>query len=156
MNVKIENSFISKITIDNNSGCWNWNRGLFRDGYGAFWNGSKTVRTHRFSYRYFRGKIPEGFCVCHRCDNPKCVNPNHLFLGTALDNERDKIKKNRRNNIGAKGESHGLSKLTEDQVREIRKIVASGKLSQNKTAKLFGVDSGLVNGIVHRKHWKHI
>lgn len=76
-------------------GCWNWEGGLVC-GYGQFApRHGKNVRAHRFSYELYRGEIPTGMCVLHRCDNPRCVNPGHLFLGTNLDNTRDMIEKGR-------------------------------------------------------------
>ena len=82
------------------SGCWNWTRPLLNKRYGAASEGGKSVSSHRLSYRVFIGKIPDGLCVLHSCDNPRCVNPNHLFLGTQEDNILDMRSKGRANPFG--------------------------------------------------------
>jgi len=146
------NSKIIKIP----NGCWLWKAGTFKDGYGCFTYNGKIQRAHRVSYQLFLGSIPEGLLVCHKCDIRKCVNPDHLFLGTVLDNNLDCIRKNRHGKKGAKGEKHGSAKLTEKQVLEIRQRVNENEITQYKAAKLYGVDPALINGIVHRRIWKHI
>jgi hypothetical protein len=83
--------------------CWNWTGGKVNFGYAAFFVNGKPVRGHRFSYELKYGKIPRGFFACHRCDNPSCVNPDHVFLGTQADNIADCISKGR----NAKGQTHG-------------------------------------------------
>lgn len=97
--------------------CWPWLGAFDKDGYGQIWNGytGKMERAHRVSARLHLGD-ETGKVVCHKCDNPQCTNPNHLFFGTHLDNQNDKVAKQRH----AKGESQGNSKLTEDDVAEIR------------------------------------
>jgi hypothetical protein len=88
-------SLLSKVTKQEN-GCWVWTGRVNHKGYGKIsWNG-KESRVHRVVYEHFRGSVPEGLQVCHHCDNPPCCNPEHLFAGTALDNEWDKIAKGRR------------------------------------------------------------
>lgn len=90
--------FKSKIDQTNVEGCWPWTGSKDKDGYGLFHPSSKTntIRAHRYSYQVFNGMIPEGKMVLHKCDNPPCVNPYHLFLGTCLDNHKDMDNKNRR------------------------------------------------------------
>lgn len=91
-------SLLSKTSKQKN-GCWVWNGRVNHKGYGkASWNG-KEARVHRVIYEHFHGAVPEGMQVCHHCDNPPCCNPEHLFVGTALDNEHDKLRKGRHRNM---------------------------------------------------------
>jgi hypothetical protein len=131
--------------------CWLWIGCVFkkRRGYGQFFSG-KHSRAHRFSYELHYGKIPDGLMVLHHCDNPPCVNPRHLFCGTAKENTEDMIKKGRM----SKGEKHPISKLTEKQVVEIRKIGLSGKLTQGEIGKKFGVSNITISDIMRNKKWK--
>lgn len=90
----IEERFWTK--VKKTDGCWEWQRCLIGSmGYGSFWDGERKWVAHRYSYTLHNGPIPEGMCVCHTCDNPKCVNPAHLWIGTKADNNRDKIQKGR-------------------------------------------------------------
>lgn len=143
--------FIKHVATDDN-GCLIWVGSKTTDGYGALFIRRKQYRAHRISFQLFLGSIPEGLKVCHHCDNPICVHPDHLFLGTDADNIHDMYSKGR----GQVGEKHHNAKLTEEDVKEMREKIASEELTQYKAAQIYGVDTGLVNGIVHRKYWKHI
>lgn len=140
--------FLAKINRRGPDECWLWTASFVSGGYGAFsWEG-QTLKAHRLAWMHAYGDIPEGLSVCHKCDNPPCCNPRHLFLGTALDNARDRNSKRRQ----AIGERQGPSKLTEDQVRAIR----ASALSNSKAAKEFGVSQGLISFIRTRKYWRHV
>jgi len=129
------------------------------NGYGRTHLGSKTtgkVYAHRLSWELAHGAIPERMCVCHNCpggDNPRCVNPAHLFLGTVKDNNRDARDKGY--SVSPRGEKNGSAKLTVSQVLEIRALAKKG-IMQTEIAKLFSIDHTQVSAIVLRKKWKHI
>lgn len=91
----LEEIFREKYKINEQTGCWEWTAGKNSDGYGNFNYNKKTIRAHRASYLMHKGEIPKGIMVCHHCDNPPCVNPEHLFLGTAKDNDQDSRTKGR-------------------------------------------------------------
>ena len=120
--------FISKVKVLEN-GCHEWTAGLHRDGYGKFQNDGKTVQTHRVAYKLFVGEIPNKLWVLHSCDNRKCVNPAHLFLGTRKDNIDDMDSKKRRGSN---------SPLTYSNVAEIKQMLAD-RYSQQYIANKFGV-----------------
>lgn len=133
------------------SECWEWQGPKNKYGYGVVHFAGKRERAHRVSYLLHRGKIPNGICVCHRCDNRICVNPEHLFLGTSAKNTADMVKKGRQ----ARGERQGSSVLTEDKVREIRRLHKSG-LGSREIANLFSVSSNTVQHILKGTRWKHV
>jgi hypothetical protein len=132
-------------------GCWVWAGGVGRDGYGKLKVNGKTVRAHRVAYELANGDIPEGMLVCHSCDTPLCVRPDHLFVGRPSDNSRDMVEKGRQ----ARGESNGRSKLTGDQVSEIRKRFHIGE-RRSDLAREYEVSWSLVNFIVNGESWKHV
>ena len=144
-------SFVIK--SDNPDDCWQWTGCKCNQGYGLFSLNSQTIGAHRFSYGLHKGEIPEGMCVCHRCDNQECTNPNHLWLGTDGDNTRDKESKGRGKQ--PKGEKHGMSKLTESAVLRIRELVEMG-LTNRQVAMEFNIHRYSVDRIISRKTWKHI
>lgn len=121
-------------------------------GYGMISIGEKMVTSHRAAYELYIGKITDGLHVLHKCDNPSCVNPDHLFLGTNADNVRDRDNKGRGAKL--KGELNGNSKLTVDDVIAIRSIYP--KLSMPKLSKKYGVSIKLIWNIVNRQAWKHV
>lgn len=156
MNEMLENK--SKIAVfwqrvSKTKSCWNWIgcSGGYKNRYGVFnlkINGKFLNRyCHRISYMIHKGDIGDKF-VCHKCDNPKCVNPDHLFLGTHDDNMKDMVAKGR-SNIGS---NNGMSKLTIDKVRTIRNLINNGK-STHEVAKKFGVRASAISRIANYKRW---
>lgn len=106
----------------NKSGtCWIWTLGCFSSGYGRFTFDKKTYRAHRIAYFLTNGNIPDGYLICHKCDNPKCVNPSHLFAGTSKENTRDMIEKCRLNR--SRGDSKGITYRKESKTWRVRKMV---------------------------------
>lgn len=146
-----EERFWEKVNTSGPNGCWVWTASTFRHGYGKFWLDGKLRYAHRVSWKWTNGPIPEGLWVLHKCDNPPCVRPDHLFLGTDLDNKKDKVKKGRQ----ARGSTHGCSRLTEQDVRRIRALVGLGFL-QREIAEMFEVSRSHVSSVVNRKFWKHV
>lgn len=143
--------------IDKETGCWNWTGGCNTKGYGQVRHNGTQSKVHRLAYQHYLGLIPEGYFVCHKCDNPKCFNPDHLFIGTALDNNRDRELKGRGVMHGVvllKGASHMKSKLTEAEILEIRSI--GSKMNMSETARQFGVSKQAIRSILHKQTWKHI
>ena len=131
--------------------CWVWRGGLSQAGYGKFWRNGRTDLAHRVMYEYTLGAVPDDMWVLHRCDNPPCMNPRHLFLGTHADNENDKDAKGRRK----RGSQTRKSKLDEARVTQIREMHAAG-VQQKTIAREFGVDITTVNDVVHRHTWRHV
>jgi predicted XRE-type DNA-binding protein len=131
--------------------CWVWKATKHRTGYGMFGLDYTMLQAHRVSYQLTHGSIPEGMFVCHKCDNRACVNPAHLFLGTAKDNTEDMFAKRRARQLR---ERHWNSKLTEKSVKAIRRMWASGVFRQRQIAEEFGVDRAHISGIVNNKFWK--
>ena len=144
----LEQRFLEKIEKTDN--CWNWLAYLNEWGYGVFSENRKTILAHRFSWKFYKGEIPKGLEVCDRCDNPKCVNPDHLWLGTHIENVEDTVRKGR--NVSFKGEANGASKLTQKQVNEIRDM--SKKYSSIEIAKIYSITREHVWGIVKYRVWK--
>ena len=140
--------------VDKSGSCWIWKAQIDRDGYGKINVGIRKQSAHRVSYEIRFGKIPHGMCVLHTCDNPSCVNPDHLFVGTNADNMKDRDAKGRHN--PCRGEKHGGSILTEIQVSDIRALWSVGKMTQRKIGKIFGVSQSRISMIVNNKHWRHI
>jgi hypothetical protein len=136
-------------------GCWKWNGEIDKDGYGRMkLPHSKGKRlAHRASWQVHNGEIPKGLCVLHKCDNPPCVNPDHLFLGTNRDNSDDMVRKNRQ----ARGSKSGRAILTESDVLKIRKMYKSNGHNIVAISKAFPqVKRVSIHDVVYRYAWKHI
>lgn len=175
--------FWSKVdTSAGPNGCWLWQGALLPKGYGQFTIGHQRGYAHRFSYELAHGPVPPDMFVCHTCDNPRCVNPAHLFSGTTLDNVRDKVAKGRqprgdshysrtrpelvrrgdghpwrqRPELIPRGERSSQAKLTEQQVRDIRARHADGGTNQSALAREYGVAVNTIGRIVRRLLWRHL
>jgi len=159
--------FWSRVVRCEGDGCWIWQgRREEKMGYGRFLFGEGSLYAHRISYHLTVGPIPRGLCVCHRCDNPPCVNPDHLFLGTQKDNIADAITKGRQ----AKGLTHGSvthpglhrgeknpsAKLTEVEVSQIRALVRGFRITKGDVGRLYGVTGQMVGAISRRRAWGHL
>lgn len=179
--------FMENISKQSN-GCWLWTSTKWSNGYGMFnvYNAEKGkycgVLAHRFAWGLDSGKMPpKHLNVCHKCDVKECVNPEHLFLGTAKDNIDDCHRKGRHSHgerhsealrsrkpyyrnrefrqsisIRTRGEGHGLSKLTTQKVLEIRKLYASGQWTQARLATRFRVGQANISRVINRKMWSHV
>ncbi len=143
--------FNAKVEIREGSDC-HWWTGSSWIGYGQISVNNKLVKAHRLSYEIRFGKIPDGMNACHKCDNPACVNPDHIFLGTQLDNVRDMMEKGR--HVSKKGEEQGLSKLKNSDVIEIRAL--EGKMTQTEIGRIYGVHQKSIWQILKRRTWKHL
>lgn len=176
--MSLEERFWSK--VDRSEDCWIWKAARSSIGYGQFTaTNRRQVGAHRFSYELANGPIPGGLCVLHRCDNPPCVNPLHLYAGTAADNMRDRTV--RRRYVGsttfpalhpermpraqrhgsrtmpeqtARGEQHGCHKLSSEEVVEIRMRYAAGGGSYRSLAVEYGVDKSTIGYIVRGRLWR--
>ena len=147
-----EDRFWNKVFIPpDKDQCWEWTAGLYPAGYGKFKYYKKHCGSHRLSWAFAFGEVPDGLCVLHKCDNRKCVNPSHLFLGTRTDNARDRDLKGRGG--FASGENAGASKLTDHQVHLIRRLRSEIGLTQTLIGKLFGITQSSVSNIIRGKSW---
>ncbi len=157
----------------NNIPCLEWIARLNNKGYGTITINKNSYYSHRVSWTLENGKIPKNLMVLHHCDNRKCINPNHLFLGTNEDNVRDMIEKGRQQNYSnmakgnangarkypeklARGEKNGSSKLKEYQVLEICRLNKETKISMMKLAKIYGVSDVTISKILKGETWKNV
>ena len=145
--------FWEKVNIIDSDKCCKWLSTISNStGYGSFWYGKKQELAHRISYILEYGHISDNLLVLHKCDNPACVNPRHLFLGTHADNSSDMVEKNRQ----AKGEKHGMSKLSKEQIIIIKNKYIPEIYSTRKLAKEFNVSQPTIWRIINNITWKHI
>lgn len=153
----IAERFWEKVDKRGPNECWPWKAAKGPSGHGQFRIGSKkdssmrSVPAARVAYELTYGPMEEGLEACHKCDNPPCCNPSHIFPGTHKENMEDMANKGR----SSQGERDSQAKLTADQVRQIRQLCAEG-MTQENVGKHFGITQGAVWLIVTRKRWKHI
>jgi len=136
--------FWSKVDRRDEKDCWEWASTIDAGGYGRFHHQRHGLKAHRVAYTLVNGRIPGGLIVCHACDNRRCVNPDHLFLGTPRENSVDASRKNRR-----------TTKLTPDDIRTIRERKRNGE-THRSIAAAFGIGHGVVGQIVRREIWSHV
>lgn len=137
-----------------NSGCWLWHGTVDTSrGYGVIIVKQRRVRAHRFSYEAFKGSIPPGMCVCHACDNPPCVNPDHLFLGTNADNVADRCRKGR--SVTRRGSQRPDAKVNEADVTEMRRLRKLG-FRNIDIASHFGISTTQASLICNGLRWRHV
>jgi len=137
-----------RLVRNEQTGCLEWSGCTTKKGYGMVSNGNRPVLVHRYFYEKWVGRIPKGLNVCHRCDNPSCVEPAHLFIGTNADNTADMVEKCRQ----ARGERHGMAKLTLTEVAAVRSARAAG-VTVREVAKQFEISIGTVSLIANGKIW---
>lgn len=142
--------FAERSKLNQETGCLEWTRHVNQNGYGTVKHKRKTYPAHRFAWIQKYGPVPDGMVICHKCDNRKCINVDHLFIGTTLDNVRDKINKGRLR--VAEGEQSGTSKLT---AKQIEQIVLDSR-PQTLIAKDHGVSQATISLVKQRKNWRSV
>lgn len=148
--------FWSRVKKTDGDGCWAWTGATNGPGYGKIWDGKRVEMAHRFSHRVAVGPIPPGIEVCHKCDNPICVRPDHLFLGTRADNSRDAYRKGRLVLVRINSTGFGVpKKMNATKIRAIRAAYETGE-SQQAIADRHGVHQTFVSAVVRRRCWRHV
>jgi hypothetical protein len=148
----LEERFWSKVDKRSPDDCWEWKANRHSFGYGNFWIKQREYGAHVVAYELTYGRVPKGLCVCHTCDNPACCNPNHMFLGSRGDNNRDRDRKGRRRTRGAFGERHRSAKLKNTDIPRILELIEEG-LTYRSIAVRYGVSSSRISDIKNGKGW---
>jgi len=148
-----EGLFWSHVDILSDNDCWNWELTVNDGGYGQTTKAEfGTSAAHRIAWQYTNGKLDSPIFVLHKCDNPKCCNPKHLYLGTHRDNMDDMVNRNRRKGKGC-GAANGRAKLTQEQAEEIREHYKKCKISQEKIAGWYGISQRAVSAIIRNERY---
>lgn len=145
--------FMTMVAVKDSFECWEWTGNKPDGRYGHFSVRGKIVKAHRWIYELCCGPIPEGMVIRHKCDNPSCVNPRHLTIGTHQDNINDRQERGRY--ADRQGEKHPLRKISEADVHDIRRAAELGE-SHRSIAERFRIGSQQVGKIVRRENWGHI
>lgn len=154
MSRSIYHRFLQKVSMGD---CWEWKASKYPNGYGMFKANYGVTGAHRFSYEWHIGKIPEGMCVLHSCDNRACVNPGHLFIGTKKDNTHDMMRKGRfrykkpKVMRGMESPSAKISDLSVQRIRLVGRVI-----SQRELGKIFGVGQQQISRILKNERWQHV
>lgn len=147
------NRFVRLVAIGDRHECWEWQGNAPGGRHGHFSINAEAVKAHRWIYELCCGSIPEGMVIRHKCDNPKCVNPIHLTVGTPKDNVADMLERGR--GADRRGEKHPLAKIDADAVRHIRAQAEIGQ-THRALAEEYGVSNQQIGKIVRRENWRHI
>lgn len=146
--------FMNKVVVSD--GCWEWTGTKNNQGYGMFMFASpKKIPASRAAWIIFNGQIGKYISVCHRCDNPGCVNPSHLFVGTHAQNMKDMRDKGRHKCVGHPGTKNGASKLNDEKVREIRRL-GTNRTPHKDISRMFGVSCSNISHVLTRRTWGHV
>lgn len=149
-----EERFHERYEIDSETGCWEWTAGAHENGYGYISVEGDNMGAHRLSYQLHKGEIPEGALICHRCHNPSCVNPDHLYAGDESSNAQDAIDNDDWPDMKETGLQN--SPLTEDMVREMRELYATGDVTYSDLSERFDVAMATVSRVITGEGWDHV
>lgn len=145
--------FFRNLDTHRNDGCWEWQGRRDKDGYEKFWIGGRQYYAHRLMLEIADGApVPSDRVVRHKCDNPPCANPEHLLSGTNRDNVQDRVQRDRT----ARGERNANTQMTEEAVREVVSLFATGVLNQAEIARKMGVSRTVISLILRGRTWKHL
>ena len=144
------------VKVDKSDGCWIWKAYRDKDGYGVVRVGNRTMLAHRVSYYMANNGIKDSLCVCHKCDNPPCVNPAHLFLASRQENMDDMTRKGRAKPNKKRGSAHYKAILNEALVLKIREVYKNGNVTIGEIAEIFGLTPSGVGNAIYGKTWTHI